>query len=429
MRIGFVIGRIGGVDGVALETEKWIAALERMGHEVHVLTGQLEGDVSHVDMLPALSFEHPWNVEAQATAFYGRPEETAPFLKRLHDQCDDIAEGIRAWIDRLGIECVISENANALPCHLQMGMALHKVFADAGIPAITHDHDFAWERGDQYATPFEEVGQIMAECFPVNLPNVRHAVINSAAQATLAKRFGIESVVVPNVMDFDEPFGVPDAYNETLKADLGLAPDDLALFQITRIVRRKGIETAIRLVDRLDEPRVKLVITGTSRDDYQDQYVNELHALVDALGLGNRVLFAGDRFANQRGTTPDGKRIYTLSDGYARASACTYFSTYEGFGNAFVEAVLARRPIFVNDYEPVYWPDIGSKGFDAVMIKGGRLTDDAVAAMRAIVVSGARQAEIGARNFELGRKHFSYDVLAGLLGKILADVAEPSAVG
>ena len=35
MRIGIVIGRIGGVDGVALETEKWIAVLKKMGHLVH----------------------------------------------------------------------------------------------------------------------------------------------------------------------------------------------------------------------------------------------------------------------------------------------------------------------------------------------------------------------------------------------------------
>ena len=36
MKIGIIIGRIGGVDGVALETEKWIMVLERLGHEVYV---------------------------------------------------------------------------------------------------------------------------------------------------------------------------------------------------------------------------------------------------------------------------------------------------------------------------------------------------------------------------------------------------------
>ncbi|MBL4655547.1 MAG: hypothetical protein JKY33_06975, partial [Bacteroidia bacterium] len=42
MRIGIIIGRIGGVDGVALETEKWIHVFQKMGHEVFILAGQFE---------------------------------------------------------------------------------------------------------------------------------------------------------------------------------------------------------------------------------------------------------------------------------------------------------------------------------------------------------------------------------------------------
>ena len=34
MRIGIIIARIGGIDGVALETEKWIEVLRKMGNEV-----------------------------------------------------------------------------------------------------------------------------------------------------------------------------------------------------------------------------------------------------------------------------------------------------------------------------------------------------------------------------------------------------------
>jgi hypothetical protein len=39
-RVGIIIGRIGDVDGVALEAEKWIEVLKRMGHEVFVLSGR-----------------------------------------------------------------------------------------------------------------------------------------------------------------------------------------------------------------------------------------------------------------------------------------------------------------------------------------------------------------------------------------------------
>jgi len=39
MNIGIIIGRIGGVDGVALETEKWIDVLKSMGHGIFILSG------------------------------------------------------------------------------------------------------------------------------------------------------------------------------------------------------------------------------------------------------------------------------------------------------------------------------------------------------------------------------------------------------
>ncbi len=38
MNIGIIIGRIGDVDGVALETEKWAEVLTKMGHEIFILS-------------------------------------------------------------------------------------------------------------------------------------------------------------------------------------------------------------------------------------------------------------------------------------------------------------------------------------------------------------------------------------------------------
>ena len=112
------------------------------------------------------------------------------------------------------------------------------------------------------------------------------------------------------------------------------------------------------------------------------------------------------------------ERIYSLADAYAHAVACTYFSTYEGFGNAFVEAVVARRPVFVNNYKPVFWPDIGSLGFKTVMLEDNNLTDETVAEIDRIVHDPALQAEIAEHNFELGRKHFSFEVLERMLQAI-----------
>ena len=168
----------------------------------------------------------------------------------------------------------------------------------------------------------------------------------------------------------------------------------------------------------LNGSRVKLAITGSAADDERKTYYKRLVARVAEKHLQDRVHFAYHRILSHRGSTADGRKIYSLSDAYANAVACTYFSTYEGFGNAFVEAMLARKPVFVNNYKPVFWPDIGSKGFECVMLEDNELTDAAIARIDEVLHNPPLQKEIAEHNFELGSQHFSYDVLERKLARL-----------
>ncbi len=422
MNIGIIIGRIGGVDGVALETEKWIDVLRNMGHRVFTLSGQYQErpmDPETETLVPEMSFFSPESFWSQKKAFFYPETDEEELIEHLNLYSKVIYKKIMNWLQERKIELIISENASALPSHLEMGMAINKAVHKTGIPTITHDHDFAWERGDRYISPHKEINDFISEVFPLRAPNSVHAVINTHAADTLKERFGRDATIVPNVMDFDKPFGLPNEKNERLAQHMGFTNDDLFLFQITRIVRRKGIESAIRLVYELHDKKVKLIITGNYADDAGSAYYNELVNLIHELHLGEQVSFAYHLFHNKGLSNSNNEVRFSLSDAYARATACTYFSTYEGFGNAFVEAVLARRPIFVNNYEPVYMPDIGSKGFRTVMIENGELNEEAVKDMAEIIYNPDLAAEIATYNFELGKKYFSYHTLREKLEQLI----------
>ncbi len=423
MRIGMIIGRIGGLDGVALEAEKWLAVLGGMGHELFVLSGEFEGravDPESEDRFPPLSFYSPECGFEQKHAFFGGEASEDELLGRIDATATRIEERIVEWAGARKLEVLLAENACALPFHLSMGLGIRRAVARLGLPTIAHDHDFTWERESRYTSPREGINRLVTETFPTCLPHVHHAVINSAAHRELQGRFGIDAAVIPNVMDFERPFGRPDEFNRTLRRDMGLDEDDRLLFQVTRILRRKAIETAIRLVYELDDPRVKLIITGSPSDDPGGAYAEELRKLVQRLRVTSKVFFAHRFFAHERALTGVGNRIYGLGDAYANADACTFFSTYEGFGNAFVECVLARKPIFVNNYEPVYESDIGSLGFRTVLLQNGALTAAAVEEIREILRRPETAREIAEHNFELGRRHFSFDVLRERLDSLLS---------
>ena len=417
-----IIGRIGDVDGVALEAEKWIRVLTRMGHQVFVLSGRFKGHPvlpereTHFPMLSFFSPECEWE---QNRAFFYPPDDPDELFGTLDNNAHRVATEIFAWALRNKIDVLLSENASALPCHLSMGLGIRLAVDSMDIPIVTHDHDYAWERGTRYDSPFQEIEHLVRDTFPLRSePHIRHAVINSAAQAEIKRRFDIDAYVVPNVMDFDCSFGVPDEYNGDLLEQIGFNHNDIPVFQITRIVERKGIEVAIELIGQLDDPRIKLVITGSAADDQRKGYFKRLVDQIREQGVGDRVRFAYHRILSHRDQSPEGQKIYSLADAYASSVACTYFSTYEGFGNAFIESILAKRPVFVNNYKPVFWPDIGSKGFECVMLEDNELTDDAIAKVDEILHNPELRKEIAEHNFQLGREHFSFDVLQDKLEEL-----------
>jgi len=419
MNVGIVIGRIGGVDGVALETEKWAEVLRRLGHDVYVLTGELEADVPGCTVLQELAFSHPAILREQDDAFLVQDADEAELVARLRRDAASIEWDVLRWLASNRIDVLITQNSMTLPRHLTMGMALTRVIERTRIPTIAHDHDFHWERGDRYATHYAGVRDIIEECFPPTAPNITHVVINSSCRDSLEERHGIKAHVVPNVMDFDAGFGQRDEFNRRLPAELGLRQDDIVLFQMTRIVRHEGIETAIELVERLDDSRIRLVVTGDATDDRNGEYLSELKLRVARLRRPDQVQFAAHRFGNARVAANGQAGKFSLSDGYASADACTYFGRYDGFGNAFVEALAARVPIFVNNDEPVFRADIGAMGLRTVRIENNELTDRAVDEIRAVLTDPEHRAHIADVNHEVGRQHFSYDVLGRRLGELL----------
>jgi glycosyltransferase involved in cell wall biosynthesis len=422
MNIGIIIGRIGGVDGVALETEKWIDVLKDMGHNIFIISGQFQERPMNPEtetLVPEMSFFSPESYWSQKKAFFHPETDPQELIEHLNLYSKVIYKKIINWAKDRKIDLIISENASALPSHLEMGLAINNAVHKLGIPTITHDHDFAWERGNRYMSPHKDINDFVETVFPLLAPNSIHAVINSNAQNYLKEKFNRNSVNVPNVMDFRIPFGEKNAKNANLSQYLGYHKNDLFLYQITRIVRRKGIETAISLLDKLNDKKIKLIITGNYADDAGSHYYNELVEQIHDLKLSKQVRFPYEIFHNKGLATSEGEQMFSLSDAYAHAHACTYFSTYEGFGNAFVEAVLARCPIFVNNYEPVYMPDIGSKGFKTVMLENNQLTDQAVKDMAEIIYNPKLAKEIADYNFELGKKHFSYDTLKEKLQELI----------
>jgi glycosyltransferase involved in cell wall biosynthesis len=102
---------------------------------------------------------------------------------------------------------------------------------------------------------------------------------------------------------------------------------------------------------------------------------------------------------------------------YQAADLVTYPSAYEGFGNAFLEAVYFRKPILMNRY-PVFIADIEPKGFDLCLIDGF-ITGGTVRQVESIIGDPERLARMTDLNYALAREHYSYERLEDLLTGVM----------
>ena len=403
MHIGFISTRLYGTDGVSLEVEKWATVLQRMGHQVYYCAGELGGYSSAGTLIPELHFNHPEISRLTQRAFSNATTQDATDLVgEIHALASILTSHLRQFIQHNQLDMIIVQNALAIPMNLPLGVSLTDLIAETNIPTIAHHHDFYWER-QRYQS--NVIPEILDTCFPPHLPAIQHVTINSIAQRRLKARRGIDSLVVPNVHDFDTPAPAIDAYSQDFRQKLALQPSDLLILQPTRVIPRKGIELSIELVKRLDLPNAYLFITHSAGDEglsYWDWLQREAVSMQVPLKLV-------DYLITDSRSQKNGQKRYTLWDAYPHADLVTYPSLYEGFGNALLETIYFRRLAVVNRY-PVYVADIAPLGFQFIELEGF-VSDQAVSQVKEFLNDPDRVRQMTETNYLIAQEHFSLRTL------------------
>ena len=218
-RLAIVSYRLGGGDGVAIESAKWIEALQRLGHEVLTVAGEGRADVL-VDGL-ALDDDH------------------GPDPRDL-----DVLDGV---------DLTIVENVASLPLNASARDVLYDVLDSRH--ALFHHHDLSWQR--PHLAHLEG---------PRDAPTWSHVTINELSRRELAER-GIAASTLYNSFDCDPPPGRRDV----ARASLGVT-GRLALVP-TRALARKNIAGALGLCEALG---ATLWLLGPAEDGYEEELANLL---------------------------------------------------------------------------------------------------------------------------------------------------------
>ena len=444
MNIALCHFRIGETDGVSLEMKKWKKALAMLGHNVYYLAGSKGTSEGYI--IPELHYQDAQNNKLVKNAYqeltdYNDQDE---LKQAVLNTAGNIEKSLQEFIKEYRIELLVLNNIWSLGWGIPAAIAFIKVSKELGVKCIAHHHDFYWER-KYYSKPTGSVvKEILQNYFPPDDELFTHVVINSIAQAELKRRRGINSIVIPNVFDFKQPLWKIDQYNHDLKTSLGIGAADLVILQATRVAERKAIELAIEVVSQLEERRLELngflydgrVFGEDSRIillipgllEAEPKYINFLKKLAEQRGV--QICWANSLIKDCRLESEE-KKYYSLWDAYAIADLITYPSILEGWGNQLLEGLFAKKPMVIFEY-PVYQSDIKEKGFNCISLgdtyhyqENGyvhlsveRITEAATQAICYLKETNRREQMVE-RNFSLGEKYFSEQVLKYLLEDLL----------
>ncbi len=156
----------------------------------------------------------------------------------------------------------------------------------------------------------------------------RLVAISESGRRDIHRLYGVPleriDVVTPGVGDAYHP--LPAAQVAAFRREKAL-PDTFIL-HVGTLQPRKNIPTLLEAVARLDRPGVELVLVGGRGWIYE-----EIFARVEALGLGNRVRFAG--YVDDE----------ELPLWYNAAAVLAFPSFYEGFGMPVADALACGTPV------------------------------------------------------------------------------------
>lgn len=443
--------RVGRTDGVSLEITKRASVLSEMGWEVHLLAGSGSDGADFI--IPELDFDRTEVRKIAENSFNSLKDYTSDqlLMDDINQLAGIIAAKLKIILKKINPDFILIHNILSHGRHIASALAFYNVLKENNIPSLATHHDFFWERDDFKEPSCKAIDQFLKKYVPPILPGLEHAVISTRAAASLRKRSSINATVIPDTLDFTMPPWEKDKFNKDFLQTFELPAEDILIIQATRIVKRKGIELILPILEKLNtkeflgqlvgkqlyngkmitkKSKFVYVIAGYAEKE-AEEYLQTIISYLEKRNIPYRNIqskISAERVADKT------EKKFSIFDTYAYTDLVSYPSIFEGWGNQFIEAVFARKPIMVYEY-PVFKTDIKPLGYEVITLGSIssiskqtdflKLPDEIIEKACNKVIETLLSSETNKnldRNFEIAKKNNSRNTLKVLMRKSMEHV-------
>jgi hypothetical protein len=282
--------------------------------------------------------------------------------------------------------------------------------------------------GVPFVVTFHALGKVRrmhqgaADGFPAEREEVETAVVAAADRVIaecpqdeddLVRLYGADPGRIAVVPCGYDPAEFQPGDQAAARRRLGIEPDERLILQLGRIVRRKGIDTVIQALGRLDRTHglaARLLIVGGSDrlpDRSRDGEFARLMDLADGEGVTDRVTFVGRRDRAE------------LADFYAAADVFVSTPWYEPFGITPLEAMACGTPVIGSAVGGIkYTVRDGQTGF-LVPPRDPHVLADRLARL---LSDPLLRQELGQNGLARVRRAFTWRHVAAALSEVYDDV-------
>jgi mannosylglucosylglycerate synthase len=322
---------VGGVETVIRQHAQ---LLSRYRHEVSILCGEgtaFDNQIPTIAVRELDSRDSPVT-NAQKEIYQGQPSQAFfSLLKALQELF------ARFFIN---FDRVIVHNMFTMPFNLAATQAL-SAFAEHSEKTIAWTHDLA-ALNPYYKFPSDKIFDLIRN----RHRGVKYVIISESRAAEFKKLMGSEAdAIIPNGLDFPATCAITPEVTKLVQHDLA---SSLILLYPTRILERKNIAFALRVVEALRDigVRVLLLISGAldPHNRSSAEYFVGLKHLAAELKVEASIAWVNDLFF------VDETQLHSL---FMVADAVLFPSRQEGFGLPLLEATAYRLPVFCSDIEPL----------------------------------------------------------------------------